>query len=64
MENKQNRWSIVLTIVVLILAVAVGVLAVQVMKLKKQSDFGSIESTTEIDNFNKIDKVREIEIHY
>ena len=46
MENKQNRWSIVLTIVVLILAVAVGVLAVQVMKLKKQSDFGSIESTT------------------
>ena len=46
MKNKQNQWSIALTIVVLILAVAVGVLAVQVMKLKKQSDFGSIESTT------------------
>ena len=46
MKNKQNRWSIVLTIVVLILAVTVGVLAVQVMELKKQSDFGSIESTT------------------
>ena len=46
MENKQNRWSIVLTIVVLILAVAVGVLAVQVMKLKKQSAFGNTESTT------------------
>ena len=46
MENKQNRWGIVMAIVVLILAVAIGVLAVQVMKLKKQSDFGSIESTT------------------
>ena len=46
MKNKQNQWSIALTIVVLILAVAVGVLSIQVMKLKKQSNFGSIESTT------------------
>ena len=46
MENKQDRWSIVMAIVVLILAVAIGVLAVQVMKLKKQSAFGNTESTT------------------
>ena len=46
MENKQNRWGIVMAIVVLILAVAIGVLAVQVMKLKKQSAFGNTESTT------------------
>ena len=46
MENKQNRWGIEMAIVVLILAVAIGVLAVQVMKLKKQSAFGNTESTT------------------
>ncbi len=46
MKSKQNKWMAALTAIVLILAVAVGVLTVQVSELKKQTEKSTTAETT------------------
>ena len=45
MKNKQNQWMVIFTALLTVMAVVIGILTVQVMDLKKQTEKGTTAET-------------------